>query len=74
MTRQAYIATIQVCVDCETQAEACDYLSELLSNNINAENALLDWQYLKLGGQYCAPTSKIVADAGEYYEGDAFNA
>lgn len=70
--RQAYIATIQLCVDIETQAEACDLISELLSNNIEAESRILDWQYLKLGGQYLSPTSKIVADSGEYYEGDAF--
>lgn len=71
--KQAWIATVQLCVDVETQAEASDLISALLSDNVQAETSLLDWQYLKLGGAYLQPVSKMVADSGQYYEGDAFN-
>jgi hypothetical protein len=65
MARQGYIATIQIAIECDSEAQACNGISECL-----ADEAILDWQYLKLGGQFLSPTSKLIQN--KYTEGDAF--
>jgi hypothetical protein len=67
MAKTAYIATIQVIiVGVDSQAEACDFISETLRPMEN----VLDWQYLPVGGHYLAPAEKIIPD--NYEEGDGF--
>ena len=67
MTRQVCIATIQVLVDEVNPDSASDGLSELLSHN----PWVLDWSYLKLGGQYMYPRDYVMSN--DYEEGEAFS-
>lgn len=70
MAKNAYIATVQIVIDpgegIESGAEACDWFSGLLSDNA----AILDWSYLKIGGQLLYP-QEITIDY-PYEEGEAF--
>jgi hypothetical protein len=73
--RQIHVATIQVAVDCQEQAQACDCISEMMREagfhpSGGTEAEIYDWQYLKIGGQFTSPTEKYVAD--DYVEGGAF--
>lgn len=69
MAKETYIATVQIVIDprvgVDSQAAACDYLSEFLQGT-----GILDWQYLKVGGQRLTPAAILVND--HYEEGDAF--
>ncbi len=69
--RQAFVATIQVLIEAETEGEASDNMSELLSNNEG--NGIIDWGYFQLGGQYMTPTERYVHDAAQYEEGEFLN-
>ena len=62
--QKKYVATVQILVDAEDDSTACDGLSELLSHN----KFVVDWSYLKLGGQYCLPTERYIED--DYEEGN----
>jgi hypothetical protein len=67
---RAYIATVQVLIQpsaATTEAEACDWMSGLLSENTQ----VLDWQYLRLGGQRLTPSETFV-NPETYKEGEAF--
>jgi len=70
---KTYIATVQIVISpiqaVDSQAAACDWFSGLLSENPK----VLDWQYLKLGGQRLFPNAVYVDTDLEYQEGDAFN-
>jgi hypothetical protein len=69
--RKAYIATIQVCIEgVNNDAEAVDWISGLLSGD--NPKGLVDWQYLKLGGQWLYPTEQYIPDTKGYREGDCF--
>jgi len=65
-----YIATVQIVVQpsekLDSEAAAMDWFSGLLSENPK----VLDWQYLKLGGQRLGPAA-IYVDT-DYAEGEAF--
>lgn len=55
-----YIATIQVIVKGRNEADACDTITAMLSENLQQvfDPDLLDWQYLRLGEQWCHPTHR----------------
>lgn len=69
-----YIATIQIAVKADDPIDAIDGISETLGDAINWENPtfLLDWQYMKVGGQWLYPTEVHPAINEPYREGDAF--
>ena len=70
MGQQVYMATVQIIIDpsenISSQGEAEDFFTALLTDN----NAVLDWSYLKVGGQYMYPVEVLVDD--NYQEGGAF--
>lgn len=74
MTKIGYIATIQIFLEgpsIESEAQASDWIVELLEDAIVENIGLnIDWQYLKLGGQYLSPQKKIVS--GRNLEGEPF--
>lgn len=61
---KSYLATIQVLVKADSEAEACDALSEGLRGIVR------DWSYLRVGGQYLSPSETYIREP--YEEGDAF--
>lgn len=68
--KETWIATIQVLLEpgqAETQVDACDFLSSLLSEN----DGVLDWQYLPVNGQHPPPTKILLPE--QYEEGEAFS-
>ena len=68
---KTYMATIQILISPEeklqSESEACDWFSGLLSEN----EKILDWSYLKIGGQYLSPSEKYVSEK-DYEEGEIF--
>jgi hypothetical protein len=76
LARSTYIATIQVVIhpdeNIKTEAEACDWFSGLLTEQLQGQNKILDWSYLPVGGQFLSPVEKIVSNQDKYEEGDAF--
>ena len=72
--RKIHIATIQVAVETDTSAEACDAISDMMRSagflGIGGDAPIYDWQYVILGGQRMIPTEKYIHD--DYAEGDAF--
>ena len=75
MAKETYIATVQIVIhpdqDISSDGEAADWFSALLSEHLTYnEKMILDWQYLKVGGQRMGPEEILVND--DYEEGDAF--
>lgn len=73
MADTVYVATIQVAVNprvtgVENVADACDWFRGLLSEE--CEEAVLEWNYLKIGGQRLLPQAQVIASY--YEEGDLF--
>lgn len=69
MAQRAYIATVQIIIKpkaVESEGDACDWMSGLLSEN----EQVLDWQYLNVGGQRLTPSEKYISD--NYEEGEGF--
>jgi hypothetical protein len=62
----ARIATVQIVVDEKDDLRAIDGISEMLSGN----NWVIDWQYLRIGGQQLDPKEVILRD--DYEKGEAF--
>lgn len=71
MVQKTYIATIQIVIhsnqELESEAQACDWFSGLLTEH----EGILDWSYLKVGGQYLYPHERYY-DLKNYEEGEAF--
>lgn len=54
--KKIYIATVQIAIESENTAEACDSISACLTENLMQANAIIDWQYLPEGeGKYPDP-------------------
>lgn len=66
--REGFVVTVQIILDVDSYEEAVDFVSEMLS--VDPPEEVIDWSYLKIGGQYLYPT-RIVIPAN-YEEGDAF--
>ena len=64
--KRTMMTTVQICLDFNTPGEALDYLSEILGSEVS----ILDWAYLRIGGQYLYPQEKLISD--DYEEGEAF--
>ena len=74
MANKTYVATVQIVIhpkeEVDSEAGACDWFSGLLSEDLQIKEKILDWSYLKMGGQFMSPTEILVEDP--YDEGDAF--
>jgi hypothetical protein len=68
--KKAYVATIQVLIDAADYRQACDVLHGALTE-LDSENGILDWGYLRIGGQYLYPQETLVEEG--YREGDFLN-
>ena len=66
MAKRMMMCTVQLLLDLDDDAAACDALSEIL----RGVKEVKDWGYVKVGGQYLYPTERIVDS--NYKEGDAF--
>ena len=64
--KEVYIATVQIVIDVDSQAEAIDWINEGLR-----ESDAVDWGFPLFGGQRLTPTP-INVDLENYEEGDAF--
>ena len=69
---KVFIATIQIAVFAENHAEACDSVSACLTHNLQANNAIIDWQYLKEGNRFTSPIESN-KDLIDPLEGELFN-
>ncbi len=71
MLTRHYIATVQVLVEAEDEAKACNSLNALLERA-----PIRDWGYLQMGGQRLSPTGTMInVDAyeeGTFLDGDEF--
>jgi len=71
--RIGWMATVQILIPAEdssgnhieNQGMACDYVHGLLE-----ESGLVDWSYLKAGGQFLTPTVRYYNEP--YQEGEIF--
>lgn len=72
MAIEIYMATVQIAIHpdsgVEDKAGACDWFSGLLTEN----KEVLDWSYLKLGGQFLTPSKRLSVDLDDYNEGEIF--
>lgn len=66
---KAYVATVQLLIVAESDAEAMDAVSNILSEYEMADGTLKDWAYLRIGGQLLSPTERYI-DEENYKEGD----
>ena len=57
----AHIATVQILVYENSIGGAKTYIHDLLEG----ERGIIDWSYLKVGGQYLHPTETIVSSFKE---------
>lgn len=62
-----YVATVQILVRADSQAEACDGISGML-RECGCPNFLIDWAYFKQGNEYIRPS--LVTIPKGYREGD----
>ncbi len=61
---KVYRATIHIAVEADSEAEACDYISETM------RGAVMDWEYTQENGDYTKPVEAVILR--DYLEGDAF--
>ena len=69
MPETSFVATIQILIppgECRSASEAADWIHGLMD-----DSRVMDWAYLKIGGQYLFPTEIIVPD--DYEEGELFS-
>lgn len=70
-SQEVQVATVQLVLPAHIQPEqAAAHLGALLAEAV-ADGRLLDWRYLRVGGQQLSPTPRLVPDP--YREGDAFS-
>lgn len=62
--KQAYIATVQIVLDVNSEAEAIDWINEGLR-----ETDAIDWGFPKIGGHKLTPTRTYIDEP--YEEGQA---
>jgi hypothetical protein len=75
MLGDTFIATVQIVIhpnqNIKSEIEACDWFSGLLSERLrHEEQIILDWAYLKMGGQFLYPQEVLISD--DYEEGELF--
>lgn len=70
--RTMYIATVQIAVIANDNAEACDSISECLSANLRSSGAIFDWAYLAKDGVYIEPKNIGEVDLDNTEEGEVF--
>lgn len=70
MSDKFYICTIHIVIEASCEAEACDAISEMMSNNIES---VVDWGYQwdpQHPGGYKSPVEINLPK--DYHEGEAF--
>jgi len=58
MVKEICVATIQVAIDEKNPTKAADLLSEIMGPLCH--EGIPDWGYLRVGGQYMYPTTRVV--------------
>ena len=43
---KTYIAIVKLLIPADSEAEACDAISAMLSENLQQSNAIIDWAYV----------------------------
>lgn len=74
--KKVFIATIKVAIQAESQTEACDALTAMLTEHLmhDPETSLVDWQYTQAeNGQVNEPELKGEYDLSIIEEGEIFN-
>lgn len=61
-----FVATVQLAIKDADADSVADFLSEFLGS----AEGILDWSYLRFGGQMLYPTERYIAE--DYQEGDVF--
>lgn len=61
-----YVAKVQILIEADSEAEACDSISECLSGNLKYNGAILDWSYLP--DSYEAPVEVSNEKAEELFD------
>jgi hypothetical protein len=61
---KAFIATVHLLIEANSEAEACDIVSALLSENgtHNKDTGLIDWSYIAHKSDFASPVETIVPD------------
>ncbi len=72
MQKKIFLATVQIAFEADNEAEACDAVSGMLSENLKAVGALVDWQYMPFNGTYHQPVELGVVDIDTIEEGELF--
>lgn len=65
---KAFVATVQLLLKADDWEDACDAISAVLTDS--DAPYLLDWNYYRLGPQYCYPTERPDVKLTGYAEGD----
>lgn len=73
MTQNVFIATVQIAVFAESEPEACDAMTECLTNNLKYNAAIIDWQYKSENSVYILPQSIGEIESDEFEEGELFD-
>ncbi len=61
-SQEVHVTTVQLVLPAHVQPEqAADHLGSLLADAV-ANRRLLDWRYLRVGGQQLSPTRRLVPD------------
>ena len=69
--RRVYIATVQFVIVAKDVDDACDGISAILTDKVAPDpNFLIDWGYLRVGGQHLLPSERFIPDEKDYKEGD----
>lgn len=70
---KVFTATIMVAIKANEQAEACDALTAMLTENLMQSGSLIDWQYTKTNGRISQPEFKGEYDLKNIDEGEILN-
>jgi hypothetical protein len=66
MSKCMRLATINILVDTDNSAAACDAISNALGEVINTydgeRNIIIDWSYVRIGMQWLYPTELVTDD------------
>ena len=72
MSQEVHVCTVQLVLPAHVKPEqTADHVSSMLGE-LQSEDFIIDWRYLKVGGQWLYPTPLVVPSP--YREGDAWPA
>jgi len=71
--KRVWIATVQIAIVADSEAEACDGVSESMRNATGLDTDIPDWQYMTIGAQRLSPCHHMdYPDDYEFEEGEVF--